>query len=323
MSLSSTNIFKTLLGAVFNVFIFFLKILIPFFIILCIIGFLCVIHILKLRYIDHLHPKLRMFPYKFSYKGKRYVIDLPGSYINTFPGILKNIFVLFPRIFAFDFLNQDPNAFSEFGIHMVCGEQGSGKTITVVYLLQKWKAMYPRLKIYTNMAYKYEDGELIAWQQLLEHNNGIYGVVNVIDEIKTWWSNKDSKDVPPEMLGEICQQRKQKKATIGTVQVFSELAKPFRSQTHFVYIPRTYFGCLTVVFVSKPKYYNPETDSFRKKTGFFLFAHTKKLRDAYDTYKKIEKYKDFEFAKSSAFIDSSEDLMHVCAESSELHRSRT
>lgn len=215
--------------------------------------------------------------------------------------IFQTLFIDFPKQLTYDILNRDPYAFCEYGIHMVTGEQGSGKTMTVVYLLQEWAKRYLKMKVYTNMAYKYEDGPLDHWKELIERNNDKYGVVNVIDEIKTWWSNKESKDVPTEMLAEICQQRKQKKALIGTVQVFSELAKPFRSQTHFIYVPKTILGCLTFVRISKAKYYDETTDSFRRYCGFFIFAHTKKLREAYDTYKKIEKYKDMEFGNSSAF----------------------
>ena len=151
------------------------------------------------------------------------------------------------------------------------------------------------------MAYKYEDFTLFHWKDLFKHNNGIYGVANVLDELQTWWSNSESKDVPPEMLAEICQQRKQKKATIGTVQVFSRLAKPFREQSHFVYMPYTFFNCLTIVKKTKGKYYNESTQSFTKCTGFFFFVHTKELRESYDTFKRIEKYRDVDWAKSDYF----------------------
>lgn len=212
--------------------------------------------------------------------------------------IFKNIFVLFPRQIANDILHQDPNDFDKFGIRMVVGEQGSGKTITMAYLLQEWRKEYPKLQIYTNMDYQFQNGDLIHWKQLIERNNGTNGVVNVLDEVKTWFSNKD-RNVPPEVLGEICQQRKQKKCIFGTAQVFSEIAKPLRMQTHYVYVPRTIMGSLTIVRITKPKYYNDEKDVFKKYCGFFVFAHTKELRESYDTFKKIEKYKDMEFSSPS------------------------
>ena len=301
MAFDFSVFFTSILKGLWSVVLIFAKMLIPVFVIILIIIFLIIFNYLRLRYFKGMRPKLFKLPYKFIYKDKNYVIMLPREQSYKKVGFLKNLFVLFPRQLAYDMINSDPNAFDEFGIHIVTGEQGSGKTMTVVYLLQKWQEKYPLCKVYTNMAYKYENGPLVAWKDLLSHNNGIYGVINVIDEIKTWWSNRDSKDVPPEILGEICQQRKQKKATVGTVQVFSELAKPFPSQTHFVYIPHTFWGCLTIVFKSKAKYYDIEKDKFRKYCGFFIFAHTKKLRESYDTFKKIEKYREIEFEESPYF----------------------
>lgn len=236
-----------------------------------------------------------LFYYRVILKMKRIPADIKKE--KQIP-LFKTVFWLFPKQLAYDFINQDPLAFSEFGIHMVCGEQGSGKTMTVCYLLDKWRRKYPKMQIYTNMEYKYQNGELLHWKQLINNNNGIYGVANVIDETQTWFSSSESKDIPPSMLSEICQQRKQKKAIIGTAQVFGRMAKPLREQTHFVYLPYTFLGCLTIVFQAKAKDYDPEKDKFRRKGKFFIFAHTKELRESYDTFKRISKYSDTEFEQS-------------------------
>ena len=238
--------------------------------------------------------------------------------------IFEHIFILFPKQLVHDILHRDPNEFNEYGIHIVTGEQGAGKTMTVVHLLQTWQKKYRKMEVYTNMDYKYEDDSLDTWKQLLERENGKFGIANVIDEIKVWFSNIESKNVPVEVLGEISQQRKQKKAIIGTVQVFSEMAKPFRSQTHFVYVPKTLFGCLTIVKVTKAKYYDKEKDRFRKYTNIFLFAHTKKYREAYDTYLKIEKYKENEFTSTSSqyFRTDSEEPPVVEVALSEVSKKR-
>lgn len=274
------NFVKIFFDFVKTLFQMFQYMLIPF-VILGIILVLCYIYwVFYYRVIKNIKPIPRTVP-----KQKQ----IP---------LFKTIFYLFPKQLALDYLRQDPEAFDEFGIHMVCGEQGSGKTMTVVYLLQKWKKKYPRMQIYTNMDYKYQDGELEHWKQLIERKNGIYGIANVIDETQTWFSNAESKNVPPSMLGEISQQRKQKKAIIGTAQVFGRMAKPLREQTHFVYLPYTILGCLTIVFRAKAKDYDPENDKFKKKGKLFIFAHTPELRDAYDTYKRISKYTDIEFAES-------------------------
>lgn len=234
------------------------------------------------RYAEHIKPTSRDFD-----------IERKTSFF-------ENFFILWPKILAKDILTKNPSDFQNYGIHIVVGEQGSGKTMTVAYLLQEWKKRYPRLQIYTNMAYQHENGELSHWKQLINRNNGIYGVCNVIDEIKVWFSNRESSKVPPEVLGQICQLRKEKKALIGTVQVFSEMAKPLRSQTSLIYVPITIAGSYTIVRITKAKYYNEEKNCFKKYIGSFTFAHTEELRDAYDTYKKIEKYKDMDFDTPSS-----------------------
>lgn len=202
--------------------------------------------------------------------------------------LLNRIFL--PAQIVEDRLNLDPFSFNEYGLHMFYGEQGSGKTLSVVHLLMKMQKKYPKCKVRTNFGYEFQDDEVFAWQDLVHNENGEYGQIEVIDEIQTWFSSLNSKDFSPEMLGEISQQRKQRKMLVGTAQVFCRIAKPIREQTHFVYLPKTYFGCLTVVRVSKAYYYNTEKDIFTKYIKTYCFVHTKEIRNAYDTYKKIENY---------------------------------
>ncbi len=243
-----------------------------------------------------------LFSY-FKIKRKENIKKVPSnSYIKKGSNIFKTLFIQFPKMIAYDMLHSDPFAFNEFGIHMVCGKQGSGKTMTVVYLLRKWAQKYPKLQIYTNMDYKYQNGELNTFEELIERKNGIYGVVNVIDEIQNWLPSSDSKNVPVSVLSEISQQRKQKKAIVGTGQVFGKLSKPLREQTHFIYLPRTYLGCLTVVWVAEAEDYDAERNRFRRKKFGFIFAHDLDLRNAYDTYKKIERYKDVQFRREDSEI---------------------
>ena len=221
-------------------------------------------------------------------------MEFPRSISEYKPiGLFKRLFYQFPKMFWLDRFNRIPGEFQEYGLHLFCGEQGSGKTTSVVDLLMnRWKKQYPLLKVYTNLDYKYENGPITHWKDLLsdERSNGKYGVVNVIDEIQSWFSSLQSKDFPPEMLGEISQQRKQRKCIVGTAQVFGRVAKPIREQTSFVYLPFTIAGCLTVVRVSKPIYYDEQTFTFKKFIKTYFFVHTPKLRNAFDTYKRIEKY---------------------------------
>jgi hypothetical protein len=210
----------------------------------------------------------------------------------TRKGLLKRIFIEFPRQYAEDFFNNNPNDFSYYGLHMFCGRQGSGKTVAIVQMLMMLQDKYPNLKVHTNMEYKYQDAKISHWKQVVERTNGTSGCVEVIDEIQAWFSSLQSKDFPPEMLSEISQQRKQRKMLIGSAQVFSRIAKPIREQTTYVYLPRTFFGCLTIVRKSRPEFWNDEEQVFTKYEGTYFFIHNKKIRDAYDTYERINSYKN-------------------------------
>ena len=90
----------------------------------------------------------------------------------------------------------------------------------------------------------------------------------------------------------------ERKAIVGTAQVFGRIAKPLREQTHYVYRPRTFFGCITFVVMSDAHSYDSDNDKFKKTKGFFFFVHTKELRNSYDTYKRISRYKNTTFARS-------------------------
>lgn len=204
--------------------------------------------------------------------------------------ILKRIILDFPQQLSKDIYQRDPNEFKEFGLHMIVGEQGSGKTTTAVHLLQLMKLKYPKCKVRTNMGYKEEDGQITHWKDLVSNANGIYGQVEMLDEIQTWFNSNQSKDFPVEMLTEISQQRKQRKMLVGTAQVFNRISKPLREQTSFVYCPITILGCLTIVRVSKPRFYNDEKQIFTRYIKTYFFVHSDKIRDAFDTYKKIESY---------------------------------
>lgn len=212
---------------------------------------------------------------------------------------IHRIFIDFPKRLSLDLYNRDPNEFKEYGLHMFCGEQGSGKTVSVVETLLRMKKIYPKCKIRTNMSYQHEDAPFNHWKQLVNNDNGIYGQIEVIDEIQSWFSSMQSKDFPVEMLGEISQQRKQRKMLVGTAQVFSRIGKPIREQTAFVYLPLTVLGCLTIVRVSKPRYFDDEKQVFKRYIKTYFFVHTDEIRNAFDTYKKIQNYKKQGFQKNT------------------------
>lgn len=204
------------------------------------------------------------------------------------PSILKRIYFDFPVRFWLDAFDRDPDEFQEYGLHLFCGEQGAGKTVAVVNKLMEFKEKYNSIKIRTNFEFSFQNAAIEDWRDLVHNDNGVFGQAEVIDEIQTWFNSMQSKDFPPEMLMEVSQQRKQRKVLIGTAQVFGRVAKPIREQVSFVYCPFTIAGCLTVVRVSKPQYYDEEKYCFKRYIRSYFFIHTDEIRNSFDTYKKIE-----------------------------------
>lgn len=219
--------------------------------------------------------------------------------------ILYRLFIEFPKRMLQDLLDSDPYDFKEFGMHLFVGSQGSGKTVSMVEWLQATKRAYPKCKIITNFNYKYQDDEIKDWTSLLNINNENLGVIKCIDEIQTWFSSKESGQMPYELLGEICQQRKQRSCIVGTAQVFSRVSKEIREQTLYVYCPKTFFGCLTVVRRTTPEHWDNEKQTFKRYNKMYFFVHTEEIRNAFDTFKKIERYKDqgFHDRQSQSGID--------------------
>lgn len=200
----------------------------------------------------------------------------------------KRICFDFPFCYVTDLFNRSDFEFTQNGFHLIVGEQGSGKTITCCYLLKKYKHDFPYLRIRTNMNYIAEDLPIKSWRDLVFSNNGVYGEIDVLDEVQNWFNSLQSKDFPPEMLQEISQQRKQRKMIIGTSQVWNRVAKPIREQVKLVYKPFTIGGCLTICPIFKPVINDDgQADKMLFRKCFF-FVHTKDIRNSYDTYKKIE-----------------------------------
>ncbi len=205
------------------------------------------------------------------------------------PSFFKRLLIQFPKRFILDLFARDPDAFTDYGVHLVCGEQGSGKTMTVVYLLQEYQKRFPKMNVKTNFNYLKQDDEITHWRDIVFSNNGIYGEIDVLDEIQTWFSSMQSLNFPVEMLQEISQQRKQRKAIYGTAQVFTKIGKSIREQTTFLYLPITIAGCLTICRKYALRLDSEGQIKEKHLRRTFFFVHTEELRNSYDTYKRIER----------------------------------
>lgn len=229
-------------------------------------------------------------------KVKKVKLDKPLWY---------QIFVQVPVQFFYDRIHADPNVFAPKGIVIFEGEQGSGKTMSLIHYATQLKLLYPLAKILSNTAFTLSDLDLKHWKQLCHFTNGEHGVICIIDELQNWFSCKDSKNFPPEMLSVVTQNRKNRRIILGTAQNFYMLAKDIRTQCTEVRKAYTLFGCFCVVIRKKPVF-NSEGDVERYKfRGFYTYVQTKQLRDSYDTYSVIERlsasgFQDREVVKALA-----------------------
>lgn len=208
------------------------------------------------------------------------------------PFILYKLFIQLPRQIVLDRLTLDPNIFKEFGFYLVIGEQGSGKSMTMAYLLRKWQRIYKRLVVISNMGYRYETTKLVDLSQLSLETNGIYGEVDVIDEVQSVLGTEFSLKFPDYFKELIHQQRKVRRCILGGSQNFDQIAKPIRLQCRYVFLPTTLLGCFTIV-----RQYRCRLDKDgqlligdrNRPVKTFCFVHDSELRTCYDSYATIDK----------------------------------
>lgn len=203
-------------------------------------------------------------------------------------GFLKKIFVDLPHQFVIDLFDREPDFFKYQGLIIFEGRQGAGKTISMIEFAMRMQEEYEMALCTTNLGYVYENAKLKNWRMLMNYKNDKKGVIVVMDELQNWFSSNDSKNFPPEMLGVITQNRKNRRIILGTSQNFYLLAKAIRSQATEVRRCTTLLGCLTIVRRAEPILDSEGNVKEWKKRGMYFFVHNKKLRESYDTYKVIE-----------------------------------
>jgi hypothetical protein len=217
--------------------------------------------------------------------------------------------------------NKDPTFFKPNGTQVYSGRQGSGKTVSAVKHLMDLKERYPLAYVVTNLQISFLkplefhdiDDLLFIIEQfklnptwasthymyfqsmseleiaLVNVNNEKRGVIYVIDEIHTYFNALESKNIPMFVFTEISQQRKQRKLIIGTSQLFTRMAKPFREQCDNIIVCSTKLGIFTTQMaydgMTLQQDYDGNLVGDVKKRGFFF--HNRKIRGAFDTFQKV------------------------------------
>lgn len=191
--------------------------------------------------------------------------------------------------------NSDPNELKVVGISIFCGPQGSGKTLSLVHYFKKIIADYPKAIVVTNIEFKFDiPNQVIQYSGFkdFEIENGIYGVIYLLDEIHLILNSLESKGVPLSVIVELSQQRKQRKLILGSSQVYSRMAKPLREQIRNVIVCKNYFGIFQFNYLidafETQENANGKLEIKKMKTSFFF--HRKEDYLNYDTYKKMANY---------------------------------
>lgn len=189
--------------------------------------------------------------------------------------------------------------FNEYGLTVFCGRQGAGKTMGMVWYLEKIKARYSDCIIVTNFGYVGQDYEMSGWRDLVNIRNGTKGVVFAIDELQNEYDSTKWKDFPEQLLSQITMQRKQRIKIIGSSQVFTRVVKQLREQCFEVVECRTVLGRWTFLRAYDAVEYNATIENpDRRKRLFRLwrksFVQSDYLRGRYDSYQVVEKMANLE-----------------------------
>lgn len=202
-----------------------------------------------------------------------------------------------------------------YGIWLICGLYGFGKTITMTEYLTRMRAKYgDKIYISTNYGFKGEDFPLKHWQDMIPERDK--PIIFAYDEIQNDFNSRDYKNFPYQLVTMLTQNRKGNgKQIIGTAQRYGRVDKSIRELcTHVIECKRAWFGRVTktrTYDVEDYEQYLNEVDVMKKRKipyKKYKFIQTDSLRDSYDSFKMLES------AKQKEYVTSSDKLAEMIAE---------
>lgn len=185
-----------------------------------------------------------------------------------------------------------PRPTRPYGIEVYVGLPGSGKTLALSERLLDARNMYPKAKIYTNFGFKFEDGKLDNWEQLLQLDNGTDGIIFGLDEVHLMFGRDSWKKAPPDILHLFSQNRKFAKALWCTSQAFGDVSIDLRRRTSIVWSVRNFRnrwirmkGYLTGDYEDMMNPEGQKKERFIKKDSFIA---SNEIYDSYDSFAIID-----------------------------------
>lgn len=200
---------------------------------------------------------------------------------------------------AFDlaFIRANPDYMEPDGLWAFVGSQGSGKTLSCVLTFQKLAQQYPKALLCSNIeVHGLGDRQIIPftdYDQIKNLDNGICGIIFLIDEAQVLWNCIESRGIPIEEIGTLCQNRKSRRVVLFTSQVYGRVAKPIREQYKYVIFCRSilkYIQWNTVVDPCADGYTTEDDGHFEGKIlKRCIWFHHPRNYQAYDTLNKINR----------------------------------
>lgn len=199
--------------------------------------------------------------------------------------------------YKLNFFKEHPDYFHPDGLVVFTGAQGTGKTLSAVNYVENLLIRYPKALLVTNLKlnnYPFDESRIFFFNNsddLSKYQNDEFGVIYLIDEIQLYFNSLQSKNINPDVMVQISQQRKQRKHIVATSQVFGRMAKPLREQFSSVLVCKNFLGFTQfnklVDRDSIDENDNGTTLKGSVKKRFFWF-HSPKDYGKYDTYYVIQ-----------------------------------
>lgn len=194
------------------------------------------------------------------------------------------------------------------GLRIYTAPQGGGKTLSMVHDAIELVKQFPKMKIVTNLNIKLDkvkeisrENEIIIFggtqglkEALKKAENGVDGVLMIIDEFQLFASKKDG--VPVEIFQQLCQQRKHRRFMMGTAQDWEDIDVSTRKKVKEVVKCSMVLGKIQVntYFDGYSIKYDKKQGGWEcKQLGTKIFKHNQELYECYDTYAEIATNKDF------------------------------
>lgn len=200
-----------------------------------------------------------------------------------------------------NFWHDNPDYFAPDGLTVFIGAQGSGKTLSAVNYVYRLLKLYPKSMLVSNLELRdYPlDGKrvfpFVDNDDFKRYSNDDKGVIFLVDEIQLYLNSLESKNINLEVVGQIAQQRKQRKHIVATSQLFGRLAKPLREQFNSIVVCKNIFGCIQVNSLILRDSITDMDGSGQTVQGTvsdrFWWVHTPDMYDRYNTYTVIQRGK--------------------------------